>query len=205
MSLVRLLTSGKSLVGLSDSSTRYRMANPASMPTFQASKNPFRTRASAPTPKVETVNAEEKMRDVSTSRPAEPSTGFKPQQPRDPFPAAKSSSLSRVLDLLRAKAAAGWRLFLQAIRRSSGLAVLWCRGLWFRGPAAWWTRIAVRRHQKAATRFATPAVQSELSLDHVTVKRNDLSDADLEVALAGATKAPPGSGEDKLKLELQQS
>src|ERR1051325_7880847 len=43
MSLVRLLTAGKSLVGgANDSASRYRMANPAAMPKFHASKNPFR-------------------------------------------------------------------------------------------------------------------------------------------------------------------
>ena len=43
MSLMRLLTAGKSLVGGQDPTTRYRMTDPRSMPKFGSGKNPFRT------------------------------------------------------------------------------------------------------------------------------------------------------------------
>jgi hypothetical protein len=41
MSLVRLLTAGKSLVGLKDEQARYRMSDPRALPKFGSSRNPF--------------------------------------------------------------------------------------------------------------------------------------------------------------------
>lgn len=45
MSLLRLLTAGKSLVGLDNDGRRYRPTDPRSMPRFGAKKNPFRSKA----------------------------------------------------------------------------------------------------------------------------------------------------------------
>jgi hypothetical protein len=45
MSLVRLLTAGKSLVGLKDEQVRYRMTDPRAMPKFGSSRNPFQSKA----------------------------------------------------------------------------------------------------------------------------------------------------------------
>ena len=41
MSLMRLLSAGKSLVGLKDNASRYRMGNPGMFPKFGSGKNPF--------------------------------------------------------------------------------------------------------------------------------------------------------------------
>src|SRR5437867_12275363 len=43
MSLMRLLTSGKTLVGLQDARPHYRMADSRAMPTFGSAKNPIRS------------------------------------------------------------------------------------------------------------------------------------------------------------------
>jgi hypothetical protein len=48
MSLMRLLTAGKSWVGQKDSEFGYRLTDPRSMPKFEAKKNPFRTKANEP-------------------------------------------------------------------------------------------------------------------------------------------------------------
>jgi hypothetical protein len=49
MSLLRLLTTGKSLVGLKESDTRYRVTRQRMLPRFGSAKNPFcATDASAP-------------------------------------------------------------------------------------------------------------------------------------------------------------
>jgi hypothetical protein len=45
MSLLRLLTAGKSLVGLKDSGNRYRPVDKRALPTFPSKSNPFRTTA----------------------------------------------------------------------------------------------------------------------------------------------------------------
>ena len=60
MSLMRLLSAGKSLVGAKDQGGRYRMGNPGLLPKFGSEKNPF--------------NAERKSgmgNDEGESRPAE--------------------------------------------------------------------------------------------------------------------------------------
>src|SRR6266852_5624676 len=45
MSLARLLSAGKSLVGGMDNTIRYRMGNPGMLPKFGSGKNPFRAGA----------------------------------------------------------------------------------------------------------------------------------------------------------------
>src|SRR5437660_220499 len=45
MSLARLLTSGKSLVGLKNSTSRYRMNSKGLLPKFGSDKNPFSSAA----------------------------------------------------------------------------------------------------------------------------------------------------------------
>ncbi len=51
MSLVRLLTAGRSLVGISQPGNRYRLPTERLLPKFEARKNPFRrTAASNPAP-----------------------------------------------------------------------------------------------------------------------------------------------------------
>ena len=45
MSLARLLSAGKSLVGGMDNTIRYRMGNPGMLPKFGSGKNPFRSGA----------------------------------------------------------------------------------------------------------------------------------------------------------------
>ena len=66
MSLLRLLSAGKSLVGSKDPNTRYEMGDPRAMPKFISAKNPFRskekktaTEQKAAMPKVPTVNCPE--------------------------------------------------------------------------------------------------------------------------------------------------
>src|SRR5207249_426760 len=41
MNLLRLLSAGRSLVGLKDSTARYRMSDPKAMPKFGSGSNPF--------------------------------------------------------------------------------------------------------------------------------------------------------------------
>src|SRR5215813_2266751 len=52
MSLLRLLSAGKSLDGLKDSTARYRMGHPRSMPKFGSGKNPFQSKAASQQPAV---------------------------------------------------------------------------------------------------------------------------------------------------------
>ena len=47
MSLLRLLAAGKSLVGMSDAETRYRVTSQRLLPQFGAGRNPFSSRGKA--------------------------------------------------------------------------------------------------------------------------------------------------------------
>jgi hypothetical protein len=57
MSMMRLLSSGKSWVGLKDSGIRYRMTNPKAMPKFGSEKNLFRATAKAPPPEAISIRS----------------------------------------------------------------------------------------------------------------------------------------------------
>lgn len=50
MSLLRLLSAGKSLVGLKESTGRYHLPSTGALPKFEAKKNPFRSGATASRP-----------------------------------------------------------------------------------------------------------------------------------------------------------
>ena len=41
MSMMRLLSAGRSLVGLEDNGKQYRMSHPGALPKFGSGKNPF--------------------------------------------------------------------------------------------------------------------------------------------------------------------
>src|ERR1051326_8683882 len=58
MSLVRLLTAGKSLVGIQDSKSRYRSVDPRAMPKFGSEKKTDTARESEARPSVEKSNLE---------------------------------------------------------------------------------------------------------------------------------------------------
>jgi hypothetical protein len=72
MSLVRLLTAGKSLVGIQDSKSRYRSVDPRAMPKFGSEKkvNTDIARKSGARPSVVKSNAENSKAEVETM-PAE--------------------------------------------------------------------------------------------------------------------------------------
>jgi hypothetical protein len=160
MSLMRLLTSGKCLVGLESVESRYRMRSRHLLPKFGATKNPFAAPASprpqfpaaepsAPQPmtpeEVAAANLKETRRLPSAS----------PAPSNAPVPAAeKTSRIARLFT---------W-LGQQAVRLI---------------PAG--RRERKSEPKSAIPRFDQPPVQGELSLDNIKVKCNDLSDADVEV------------------------
>ena len=70
MSLLRLLTAGKSLIGVKSTVARYTFSDPRSMPKFRSTVNPFKT-------KTEKIGAAEPATKVAEARPeaAEPDKG----------------------------------------------------------------------------------------------------------------------------------
>jgi hypothetical protein len=162
MSLLRLLTAGKTLVGLKKLEQRYHLPGGKALPQFGGKQNPFR--ATAFPEKTESSCPQEDLV-VSGSTAAEMGGAqLKPEQElatQDLRPASSQSESTRVAKHL----AAG------SEKRSPFRALL----LWGRA----------KRARPASGFGARPLVQAELSLDSVKVMRNDLSESDFEILPAG--------------------
>ncbi len=154
MSLLRLLTAGKSLVGLKSSEPRYLLSKPQGLPRFNPKKNPFRA-----TTLPDSVQ--------SAPAPAVRNESCKPEC-ANPQPVKLSSQESP--------------LAVASKRASAGRA--WCIGLLQRatGSKRWAASQNCAKGPKR--RSSRPMVQPELSLEKVRVMRNDLSETDLEIVHA---------------------
>jgi hypothetical protein len=191
MSLLRLLSAGKSLVGLKDDTARYRMGHPGAMPKFGSGKNPFQTKsqtqpsveAPATTPSSNAPNSPEVVPVREEEKKSLPAVVIPPLKTQ-PRPAPRNGSrFGSVLQV--------------ALRPLKSL---------FQRPRS----KSVRPPKTQSLR--TP-VQAELSLDCVKVLRNDLTDADLEVVRAktpaSATakpepiQAPPETPEQTQQYNLE--
>ena len=167
MSLLRLLTAGKSLVGVGDEESRYRLSSQRLLPQFGSARNPFSSRAQAEPAQTESRPLEDHSendapgakRNLPTPR-REPAAMLQRGTVQRAVPAKHDlRPLARVLWQRIAALLSGWQAKLCGLlARSGGKAV-----------------------KPAIPRFPKPPVQGELSLDRIRVVRNDLSDADLEV------------------------
>lgn len=176
MSLLRLLTAGKSLVGVSGEESRYRFTSQRLLPQFGPARNPFSSRA-----KVEPAQTEARSpgdyggNGASVARPSLPRpTGEQAavlQRAVEHCAVRAKSDLSKPAGALWQRIAAllsGWQAKLfELLARSGG-------------------KVA----KPAIPQFPKPPVQEELSLDRIKVMRNDLSDADLEVVPGKPPAAP---------------
>jgi len=157
MSLGKLLTTGKSLVGLTNSNSRYHLQKGA-LPKFESAKNPFVSKANAEMPErepqlpkltpeeVAAANLKETQAMPAPAEPAAANRDAKPAEPAKPAPVVDS-----------------W------LKKINSLV--------------WFGKSKPAESKPAAPRFAksTTPVQGELSLDNIKVMRNDLSDTDVEV------------------------
>ena len=176
MSLVRLLTAGKSLVGLRDGDSPYRFTSQRFLPQFGPARNPFIGREQAKPAHTEAPSpGHTGGNGAALAKPAIPASkgapAAMPQKEVGPRPVrAKFDARIRAEALWRRLAAllSGWQVKL--------------RGLFARSRS--------KTAKSAIPRFPKPAVQGELSLEKIKVVRNDLSDADLEVVPARASSAP---------------
>ncbi len=180
MSLVRLLTAGKSLVGLKESGNRYRLADKGLLPKFQPKKNPFMpgTPASpeaaadvAPAPEPETADA----------AAAEP----RPEKTSPEIEAAESLSGKAGGSTVPSGIQRLWAGCRERCKSMLGRLFSWRRSLPARSTAPGQSR---------------KMFQAELSLETVKVVRNDLTDTDLEVV--SCSRKPPekteaGQGENE--------
>ncbi len=160
MSLGRLLTSGKSLVGLHNAEGRYEMRPKNLLPKFGSDKNPFMAA------KPQSLQAEFSRKLSATARTLTDveleAAKRKKTQPLPKVTALKTDSQAISGSTVKTQALA-W--FGRIAKKANPLN-------WFAG-----RKSAVN----AASRLNKAPVQVELSLEKIKVVRNDLSDADLEV------------------------
>ena len=160
MSLLRLLTAGKSLVGLKDGAHRYSVSRRELLPNFPSKKNPFRAATGvAPRPLSDAELTPTPPSEVSSSScdndPAAPASASAVDvKPAQLIPRSLPATNSRT-EPIRTNPPIGWRAFLP------------------------WVRPKIPK--PAIPRFEKTMIQCELSLESVKVVRNDLSDSDLEI------------------------
>ena len=175
MSLMQLLTNGKTLVDLKNSTGRYHMPGKHHLPKFGSPKNPFMPAAkTTPAPAVVEPMPKPLVRAArvpaanlkETQRLPELSSKMK-ETKRMPFVAARHSASP---ENPKPKM---WETFLDwaGVKLEQINPARWMGGL---KPAA----------KPAVPRFDKPVLQGELSLQNIKVVRNDLKDADLEVVPA---------------------
>jgi hypothetical protein len=176
MSMLRLLTTGKSLVGLRSTESPYRLTNQRLLPRFGPTRNPFKSSSKSEPAQIEArfvgdeggKGASREAGGIANACRPTPAASPSGAQDRSASATASGHGFTKALQL-RAVA-----LFGECKRKLAGI---FGRGF-------------VKAAKPAIPRFAKPAVQGELSLDRIRVVRNDLSDADLEVVPAKVPNAP---------------
>jgi hypothetical protein len=184
MSLLRLLTAGKSWVGIQEPGGRYRFSHPGALPKFEAKKNLFREKrgeaAAAGGVAPEQAETTAKVCDNNMSEGgARPSwravtaeSGPEAGGTSGGVPGRTSPTIAQEpMDQSEAGAPADL-----PVERGG---VKWV-GQTMARVRSWFER-APRPVKPAIPRFHKPMVQGELSLENIKVVRNDLSDTDLEV------------------------
>jgi len=164
MSLGKLLTTGKSLVGLSHANSRYQLQKGA-LPKFESVKNPF-----APKTQAEPAEREPQL----------------PKLSADEVPAASSKETPRLsalgaLIVDREASVTASRNSQPAETPTVAAPVdSWLKKI---NPMVWFGNRKPAEAKPAIPRFNKPQapLQGELSLDNIKVMRNDLSEADVEV------------------------
>ena len=176
MSLLRLLAAGKSLVGMSDAETRYRVTSQRLLPQFGAVRNPFSSRGKKGPAQMGPGSSEDHRpkgvpQEIRCSPALRGESEAAPRRGPQGVATPASRSARKFGEVLRRRTAAllaGWKMKLMGV-------------------------LAKRRRKAtnpAIPGFTKPPVQGELSLDRIKVVRNDLSDADLEVIPAKPPTAP---------------
>ncbi len=182
MSLARLLSAGKSLVGGMDNTIRYRMGNPGMLPKFGSGKNPFRSGAKRQEP---TQLIQPPGPDAESPKPALSPPAASTRPSREGESMAESG---RAMPALAISKPDGETRRESSPKWSSAGRSIW-KG-WIQTIKAGLPGRAEKRAQVNSSHLAKPLVQPEFSLDKVQVVRNDLSDTDLEVV---AVAAPRGA------------
>src|SRR5258707_6237984 len=181
MSLIRLLTSGKSWVKVKDAANRYQMGDPRAMPKFGSGRNPFRGSGKSVECRVSSV----------VSAKADECRGVTVQEQPDPVAAVSSVEAAKGTEFRRTTvvgAADGAKTAFSVgrkIRASSRRLLRVVESALERAALGAKLNSLLRPRPKkpakpAVPRFTKSTVQGELSLDRIKVMRNDSSEPDME-------------------------
>jgi len=178
MSLGKLLTTGKSLVGLSHDNTRYQMRKGA-LPKFESAKNPFATKA--PT---EPAEREPRLPKLSAN---EASAATLKKTQRMPVLGALIAVREASVAVSRNSPPAE-PVKVAEPPQASPVVDSWLKKI---NPLVWFGSRKSAEPKPVIPRFSKShaPIQGELSLDNIKVMRNDLSEADVEVVQAKARPA----------------
>ncbi len=200
MSLMRLLSSGRSWVGLKES-TRYRMTDPRAMPKFGSDKNCFGGATTKAQParvparpgsagnywvtKAQTAPADN-LPEPEPGAPVSPEgrdgTNHPAQGEAGQVQARASAGILSTLRSSAVRVSASVRSSLKALRQSTAALL--------RKLGSFIPKRRSRPRTAALASFARGSLQGELSLDRIKVVRNDLSDVDLEIVRTGDKATP---------------
>ena len=186
MSLGKLLSTGRSLIGGAPNSGRYDISNCNNLPKFNAAKNPFAQPSkpaeqmpAAPAPMPAPVEPPQEVQEVVAEAP----TVVAPTQP-------KKTQLIEYKKTQRLPQVSGPSFMGTIILKSKAVAqasMTFCHASFAKLSGRTRNMIARFRRKEPASvlpRLGKPAVQTLLSLDSVRVMRNNLEDSDLEVVSA---------------------
>ena len=197
MSLLRLLTAGRSLVGSQNPEIRYHLSRPGALPKFGGKKNPFRV----------------------TTKPEAAHSAV----PSDPSPVGESAAAAVSKAVVEgpvcseaprnsgeATAGTGTRAAMTAPFATALAPKAKASGALARCTGKLKSLLMMSRREPlepASARASKAMVQAELSLEKVRVVRNDLSDSDLEVVAvkpraAASAEEPADDGWDKVASRL---
>lgn len=201
MSLLRLLATGKSLVGMPNTNSRYRMRPRNLLPKFGPGKNPFATPAPGSEPprvsakpgaaKLETASLFESTdREAAALAPA-------PVEPAKPVIAKEPKTAPRQPAKAPAPVTASTPAKVEAKQAASPAPTVPSKKP---ARASTWIKkfnpislLPPWRGEGSRSRPARKAVQTELTLEKVRVVRNDLSDTDLEIVPGRLMGLPSGA------------
>jgi hypothetical protein len=184
MSLGKLLTTGKSLVGLHNSVARYQLRKGA-LPKFESSKNPF---ASRPHEEPSAASAEREPQlpkltpaetaAVSGSAGVPPASAGSPKLTPTEIAAANLKNTQRLPAPIAPAEVALQKSQPVESAKPAPVVDNWLKKI---NPLVWLGSRKPAPAKPAAPRFGKTPVQGELSLDNIKVMRNDLSEADVEI------------------------
>jgi hypothetical protein len=171
MSLGKLLTTGKSLVGLQNTNSRYHLQKGA-LPKFESAKNPFAPKAAGESPEREPQLPKQPPAEAATPEKSQPLSvlgsliavreasvaAHRNAQPAQPSQPAQPPQVAAPVDS-------------------------WLKKI---NPLVWFGNRQPSEPKSAIPRFnkSHAPVQGELSLDNIKVMRNDLSETDMEIVTA---------------------